>query len=934
MMSSISLNAIAQHTLTGVIADSKDKSTLFGVSVTLVSASDTSKLQGSATDLDGNFRIGNIATGDYILKTSYIGYHALRMRLTIDGDKNLGTLSLIPADITIGQVTVEDVQTRVQQKGDTTEYNSNAYKTNPDASTEDLVTKMPGITVENGTVKAHGEDVKKVLVDGQEFFGDDAMLVLKNLPADIVDKIQVYDKLSDEAQATGVDDGNTQKTINIVTKPGKNNGQFGKLYAGYGTDNRYESGGNVNFFKGKRRISLIGISNNINQQNFSNEDLLGALSTAGGSRGGGGGRGGNSGGGRGGYSGGGSSDASNFLVGNQNGITTTNSIGLNYTDKWGKKINVNGSYFFNNADNNNSSNLNRQYFFSDTLNQLYTESNRASNDNFNHRVNARIDYQIDSANSLLLTPRLSLQSNDAFREFLGMTTNNAELLSRTSSTTNTDGNGYNAGGSLLYRHKFEKRGRTFSLRMDASQSERDRTRRLFSTNDYYDGNDSSAVLDQTATSNTNGKTYGAGLTYSEPMGKKGILQINYNPSYTLNTSDARTLSTTPLEYAILDTSLSNSFENIVLTQNAGIRYRVSNKKINFSAGLNAQYLDLSGHQTFPIDQHTDKTFENLLPSAQLKYKIDSVRNISFNYRTQTRTPSVTQLQDVIDNSNPLLLESGNPDLKQEYAQSFVTRYTRTNPKKGRALILFLSGAYSNNYIGNRTILADRDTMLRQNILLARGSQLTLPWNLNGNWSTSTLATYAIPVSKLKSNLNFSAGATYSSTPSLINDERNIANTARMNAGIALTSNISEKIDFNVSYSAYYNTVQNTLQPERNNDYFNHLITVRANWLPWKGLVLGADFSSTYYNAPAADYTSSVYLLNGRIGYKFLKNNAAEIRLTGYDLLNQNKNISRTVTETYVEDNTTNALNRFFMLTFTYNLKRFKSSDSAKPAAGN
>jgi hypothetical protein len=469
--------------------------------------------------------------------------------------------------------------------------------------------------------------------------------------------------------------------------------------------------------------------------------------------------------------------------------------------------------------------------------------------------------------------------------------------------------------------------------MDASLNKRDRNRLLYSTNDYFDGNDSSAVIDQTNLSNSDGKTYGAGLTYSEPVGKKGILQLNYNPSYTLNTSDARTLRTDAAaqEYAVPDTLLSSSYENTVMTQNAGLRYRVSNKKINFSAGLNAQYLDLAGDQTFPLDRRTDKTFQNLLPSAQLRYKLDSVQNITFNYRTQTRTPSITQLQDVIDNSNPLLLESGNPNLKQEYAQSFVTRYTRTNPAKGRALILFLSGAYSNNYIGNRTILADKDTLLGQGILLARGSQLSLPTNINGNWSTSTLATYAIPVSKLKSNLNFSAGASYTSTPSLINDERNIANTSRLNAGVALTSNISEKVDFNISYSAYYNTVQNSLQHETNNDYFYHLITVRSNWLPWKGLVLGADFSSTYYNAPGDHYTSSVYLLNGRVGYKFLKNNAAEIRLTGYDLLNQNKNISRTVTETYVENNTTNALNRFFMLTFTYNLKRFKTSESPKPA---
>ena len=390
-------------TLSGMVKDGKTNEELLGVTVLLINQIDSTQQKGTVAGTAGSFSIQNVEEGNYFLRLSFIGYTTREIKIQVTNtDKNLGIIKLSEDGKRLEEFTVEEKMVRVEQEGDTTSYNAGAYKTNPDATVEDLVTKMPGITVENGQVKAHGEDVKRVLIDGEEFFGEDAIVALKNLPAEIVDKIQVFDRMSDQARFTGFNDGEEYKALNIVTKPGMNVGQFGKLYAGYGSSDRYIAGGNVNFFNGSRKISLIGMSNNINQQNFADEDILGVLST--GSEQSRRGRGGRGGGG-----------ANNFMTGQQNGITQTHSLGLNYADKWGEKIKVSGSYFFNNANNSNSSLTNRQFIIADGIGQRYNEWQQSGSDNFNHRLNMKVEYDIDSSNSLEIIPRLSLQQNKSTR---------------------------------------------------------------------------------------------------------------------------------------------------------------------------------------------------------------------------------------------------------------------------------------------------------------------------------------------------------------------------------------------------------------------------------------------------------------------------------------------------------------------------------------
>ena len=453
-------------TLKGKVSDKTDKSAITGATIRLVSQRDTTQKKMVVTDKTGKFVFNDLNPNGYVLTISFTGYEKIEQRINIQAS-NLTPIAFSIAKVAtdLRGVTVVGKAPPVKLISDTTEFKASQYKVNPDATAEDLIKKLPGIVIDKaGNVTTMGDQVKKVTVDGRDFFGDDATAALRNLPAEIIDKIQVFDKLSDQASFTGFDDGNSTKAINIVTKAGMRNGQFGRIYAGYGTENRYSAGGNVSFFKKDRRISLVGLFNNINMQNFSSEDLLGVTSSGGGRTGGGANRGG--GGNRGGGSFGGGGN--NFLVGQQNGISATNAFGINYSDKWGKKMDVSGSYFFNNSNTGNDQTSNRKYLVKNPDEEYYDEISLSSSKNFNHRISFKFEYKIDDKNSIVFTPSASFQRNTSYNDIDGIRYVTAtNLVSSTKSTTTASTSGYNINNNLLFRHAFAKKGRTLSLNISA-----------------------------------------------------------------------------------------------------------------------------------------------------------------------------------------------------------------------------------------------------------------------------------------------------------------------------------------------------------------------------------------------------------------------------------------------------------------------------------
>ncbi len=942
----ISIKTFAQNVeISGTVHDSKNDAAIPNASILLINAKDSTQRKGVFANVDGQFKFQNIKSGQYNLRITSIGYSNFESKVSIGNtSKNIGILKLSENTNQLGEVIVREKQIRVEQKGDTVQYNADAFKTNPDATAEDLIKKMPGVTIENGVVKAQGEEVKKVTVDGQEFFGDDAALALKNLPAEIVDKVQVFDRLSEQAQFTGFDDGNSVKTINITTRTNKNNGQFGKLYGGYGQDERYQSGVSVNFFKKAKRLTIIGLSNNINMQNFSNQDILGVLGSAGGggfggagggqaggggnrSGGGGGaptgggGGGGNPRGGGGGQGGGG--DASNFTVGQQPGIAKTTSIGMNYSDTWGKKVKINTSYFFNAANNGNIGITQRDY--PGTQPQIYNDTSATSNKNMNHRANIRLEYTINKNNSIVFTPRISWQGNEAFSTLSSKTNLSGKVLNTNFTSRNSSNDGYNFSGEILLRHRFAKNGRTLSLNIGDNISDRTSTSLQLSRSRYFSPRDTTQIVNQQTISPTNSNRLSAGITYTEPVGKTGQLQLEHNISYNMSNSDRKVnaFDEKLQTYSILKESLSSVFDNDYLTNRTGVSYRIRNKQNFFNFGVNYQNAILASQQTYPKPQDVRYAFNSILPNAMFNYQFKNKANIRVFYRTNTNAPSVNQLQGVINNSNPTQLSTGNPDLKQDYSHSLSFRYGAVNAKTAKNFNAFINLNYSNNAIVQSTFIADKDYVLAPGIILFQGSQLTKPINLDGMMILRTFISYGLPVSKLKSNLNFNAGFNYTKSPNLLNLINSFTNNYGINGGMVLSSNMSEKLDFTLSYSPTYNIVRNTAQPTLNSNYIYQTSSVKINWLFGKGFLLQSEAVNQMYAGLGSGFNQNFTLWNAGIGYKFLKKQAGELRFNVFDLLKQNNSISRTINTAYIEDAQNQVLGRYYMVTFTYNLRNFR-----------
>jgi len=914
----LSLVADAQYVVKGLVQDGVATLGLPGVNVVARSRFDSTYLVGATTNESGAFELKLNRPGPYVLRLSFVGYVTRVERIRVPQEVTVLQLPpfLLQDDVkTLGEVRIEGLEQRVEQRGDTTEIRADAFKVNPDADAEQLVRKMPGITVENGQVQAQGEQVKRVLLDGQEFFGDDAVMALKNLPAEVVDKIQLIDRLSDQAQFTGFNDGNTEKTLNIITKSGLDNARFGKLYAGYGSDNRYMAGGNINFFKGSKRISLIGMANNINQQNFSSQDLGGLT----GSTGGGGRRGG-------GRPGGGQEQNANFLTGQQGGISITQAVGINYSDNWGKQGKMSASYFVNQSDNAQSSIITRQFFLNDGFGQLYNEQNLSSTVNLNNRFTTRIEYNIDTNNAIIFTPRVSWQGRNQRTAFDGFTTTRGGApINSTSNEQESDNRSWNVNGDIQYRHRFLKKGRTVSLNVNGDLNSQRGLRDLRAFNEQFGSNPDSVLIDQEINNSSYTQRYRADLVFTEALGEKGMLEFGYAPQIQYNASDqlANNFNGLTAAYDLRDSSISNRFDNNVLSQAVSTRYRYATEKYDWMVGTSYQISNMLSEQSFPTDLVVNRAFYNWLPTAMLRFNLTKSANVRLFYRTNIQLPNLSQLQNVVDNSNTLQLRAGNPELVQSYTHRIGGRYRDAKASKGSSFFVYGSLSLISNEISNSTLITSTDTILPGGASLVRGAQLIRPLNVDGAYNFRSFASWGFPLKVLKSNLNINAGYTINNLPSLINGNINNALTHNLNSGFTLGSNISKQLDFTVNYTLNYNTVSNSIQPQLNNDYFIHSGGVRFNWIPVPMLVLSADLMYNAFTGLEAGFNQQFTLLNIGGGYRFLKDRRGELRLSVFDLLKQNNSIVRNVTETYVEDVQTEVLQQFFMLTFTYNIRHFR-----------
>ena len=924
--------------------------------------------------LNGAVEITGLTYGSYTMIATFLGYEDTKKEFSLSqANKNLGKVTMKQSATRIETVVKSAKALRASQNGDTLSYNAGAFKVANDADVEGLLKKMPGITLNNGSVEAQGETIQKIFVDGKEFFGEDVSTAIKSLPAEAVDRIEVFNKLSDQAEFSGMDDGEGYKALNIVTKSNMRQGQFGKMYAGYGyqpeTDeatshHKYMVGGNVNVFNGDSRISAIGLFNNINQQNFSFEDILGVSGNSGG--GGGGGRRGRS--------------IGDYMVRQQDGVASVNSIGLNYSDQWGRKDNVKfqGSYFFNNTTTKNLSTDDTWYEDPSPVDTLHNEG-RSKIVNNNHRLNARLDWKISRNQSLMSRTAFSYQGYDPTKTTLGYQYGQSGLLYNDDHSHN-DYYGVNVTEFLQYRLKLGKPGRTMTV--DGRFNYKDNhSKKQTSSNqasaEKYDTADGSAYngymteyiysgnwhgladvpnlyspLYQYVTSPTRTYNIRGAFVYNEPIARNMQLSFQYRFNYEDQTKEQKAYYTDE-NFGNMEPNeqMSKSYASGYWKHRIGPGFRYSKNKNTIVANVYYQRSSLDGN--IGKSHRIKKSFNDVTYFGMINYAFNKENSIRMFFRSSTDNPSITQLQNIFDVSTPQYLSVGNKDLNPSFTHRINFHYIHSNIEKGRTFMWMFMMQHQQNYISGSTWyntggydlkdFGDIEVPTKADGTYYKPQRITSYENMDGYWYLRTHVSLGLPLTFMKCNLNLMAGVNYSVIPSAIYQTAesdnvlqnmldhkyttNHANNIGYDASVTLGSNISENIDFTLSWNGTYNQAWNTAAKNSagnnvKNNYFYHTASGSLKWVFGKGFTFTASCSYVQYVGFTNDYNESYVLCNLYLGKKLFRNNLGEIQIGVNDVANQNTAFARNTGSGYTQNLKNSVIGRYFCVQFVYNLRHF------------
>jgi hypothetical protein len=905
-------------TVRGMLQDSLSATPLEDATVSVIRLPDSTLISFTLTRSNGYFEIKNLAVGEYLVAVSFAGLKSFRRAFSIHAthaEEDMGLIKMQRADKTLDEVVV--VEAPVKVSGDTVSFKADAFKTKPNATVEDLLKKLPGVQVDrDGTVKAQGEQVQKVYVDGKEFFNNDPKLATKNLTADMVDRVEVFDDMSEQAKFNGIDDGSRSKAINLKLKKDKKKGVFGRAYAGYGSEKRYDAGLIANHFKGATQTNVIAKSNNTNNIGFTLSDMMGMFSNGGGMMSGGqnaGGANGFGGGNGGGMNlvnmsgrGGGGGNVGGLSLGSTTGggITTSSQAGLNYRDTWSKHFDVNGSYFYNYASKENQNQSLRKNFLQDST--IATAENTFSRSrNENNRLNLNIVSTIDSFNSVIYHPSLSVQKSNTYSDDTLLSNSSTGKILNQGRTTNANaGDGYNWSNNLLWRRKFRKPGRTFSVALTSTWSDNDRE-------GYTLNNLTVLQSDQMNRTQSSTRNYGVSLSYTEALARDKILELNYNHGDNRSSSDRRTfLKNAGSGYYDLPVDQqTNRFQNANIYDRYGANLRIVKKKYNYQFGFAVQQTELESNNLSKGTAVVQKA-TNLFPMASFNYQFQRSRSLRFNYRGRTNQPTVGQLQDVANLDNYPYITRGNPSLKQEFSHNLMLSYNFFDLVKFRNLFLFLTYSATQARISNSIEYQPG------------GVQVTQPQNVSGVYNVNANFNYGLPIKHLQGgNFNTNTRIGYSQDANLINKVKNYTRNLSVTEDLRLSYNYKDNFDLGVTASVTYNQVRNTVQKTSNQSYYTHVYSADATYTLPKGFILASDVDYTFNTGLASGYNQNFAIWNASLAKQVFKNKRGEIKAAVYDLLNQNTSVYRTVNDNYIQDVRNTTLKRFFLLSFTYRINR-------------
>ena len=873
-----------QGVISGKLIDSVGKQSLKSASVSVIEPNDSSVLEFGLSKDKGVFLIKNIPLGYYIIQISFQGFKTVSRKITLSEEQpniDLGNIYMKQESKELDEVIVTTIKPIIV-KDDTIQYSASSFKTKPNAVVEDLLKKLPGVTVDgDGNVAAQGEQVQRIFVDGKRFFGNDPKMATRNLPPDIVDKIQVYDAMSDQSAFSGFDDGVRIKTINITTKKNSKRGYFGKAVLADGSDGRYEENGNFSRFKGDQKTTILAQTNNINVQGFTPQD------------------------------GGGSGQS-------RGGITVTKAAGLNFSDNWNRKTDFSGSYFYNNLQTEKETKSFKETFLpaNDTSN-FTNATNHSVKNSENHRINLNLEQTFDSMNILIVRPDINIQNGNSNNINTSFTNKsliyNVNPVQQNSFSQISGGNNNSVSGNVnaTFRHRFKLPGNTFSISLSGNLNNSNSSGFNDATTKYYVPTDSTKITTQIRNSIGNSNGFGSNFSYTFPIVKNNIIELSYGYNQNNSLSDAKThsLDTTTKTYSYLVDSLTNKFNNGSHSNRVSIGYRIKTGKLNLGISNGIQYTNLHSDNTSK-NTSINRNFTNIYPTANFLYAFSKQENLRINYNGRSSQPGISELQPVPNNSNPANIITGNPYLVQEFSHSLRLLYTYVDPVSFSNISFMLSGGITNNKVVSSTTQ------------LPNGYQTTTYQNQNGAFNANTHFNYGIQLKAPKSNLNFITNAAYSRDVSLINEAVNYTYSSNAGENINWTMNIKEKLDLNFNAGYNYHIVSYSIKKQNNKNYYTESLSLEPTYTFPGDWVLGSSFNYSFNSGLASGYNANLPLWNASIAKELFRKKQGEIKLIVVDILNQNVNVSRNITTNYIQDVQNNVLKQYFLLTFTYNLKMF------------
>lgn len=888
--------------VTGSVVEQGSDTPIEQATVRLLNVKDSAMVRGVVSARNGSFTLKNVKKGSYLLHITFIGYDPLYQPLQITGKKNpvnVGKLELSDGAIELGEAVVIGKAPEVTVRNDTVEYNADSYKVTEGSVLEDLLKKMPGVEVDSeGKITVNGKEVKKVMVDGKEFFSDDPKVASKNLPAKMIDKLQVLDKKSDMAQMTGFDDGEEETVINLTVKPGMKQGWFGNAYGGYGSKDRYEGNAMVNRFVNNDQITFMGGANNTNNMGFS--DLASTMFSG---MGGGGGR-------RGGFGAG-------------SGITSSGNAGLNFSKEFKPdKLTLGGNTRYSHSDNDARSKSDRQNILpGDSSSYDNSEAmSRTKSDNFG--VDFRLEWKPDTMTQLIFRPSFSFSHsmNDNFSDATTLD-NERDTVNTNKSSNYSESNGYNLNASIDFSRKLNNKGRVFSATLSGGNSDSYSDGMNRSDIVYFNQTDAlkNSIIDQRSRYDNKGFNYRAYVSWVEPIGHNNFIQATYSISQrkqealkNVYNQDADGI------YNVLDSAYSQSYRNNFISQRASLSFKSQRAKFNYTIGLNLDP-SYSSSENFVGDTTLSKITRkvvNLSPMAQFNYMFDKRTNLRIMYNGRTSQPSMTQLQPVADISDPTNITIGNPDLNPRYTNNVFIRFQQFIPEKQRAFMIMANGSYIINDIVSYTSY-NQET----------GVKTTTYKNVNGNYSGNVRMMLNTPLKNKKFSINSMTMASFANSNGYINEEKNTNRNLILSerGGIDFRSSY---LDLGVNGNIRYNATSNSLQKENNQNTFNYgaggYTTI---YLPLN-FKIESDVNWSTNSGYGDGFKQNEVLWNASASKSFLKNNQGTLRFKIYDILQQRSNISRSITASYIQDSEYNTLGSYFMVHFIYRFSIFKGGASA------